>query len=281
MTETYNHYSLFNFSIKSDVNFIGIPITKKQPDLILQEDLNLEKKTSKTSLQELSIDKGWIENKELIAEIKPEIIKYKFLVDLDTHTKQTKLLHQTLPSALFQNNRIALHGSAFVYKDVGILVCGPSTFGKSETINVLSTKFKVISDDIIGLEISKNTVTILPGLPFTSIQHGEDGFSLNDRRKRFFKAFHHEDICYENTILKKIIILDWGSEYKYKKLNKQEAFKQILANSFRPLPSSNCLESEKMHFQNLANLIKYSDQYIFERKKGDIEASIKLLLKNL
>ena len=104
MTDTKSNYSLFNFSIKSDIKFIGIPTTKKKPDIIIEEDDTLIRRTNDLSVQELSIHKGWIENKELIAQIKPKIIKYKFLSNLDDHVKQTKLLHQTLPSILFQNN---------------------------------------------------------------------------------------------------------------------------------------------------------------------------------
>lgn len=281
MEDTDLNYLLFNYSLRSDIPLIGVPTTTKDPDIILNEDISLVRKSKRKSFQNLSLKKGRIENEELIAEITPDRVNYKFLRNLEAHTKQTKLLHQTMPSILFQNKYLVLHASAFIYNGFGILICGPSSYGKSETINKLSSDFQIISDDIVALDISKQRIKILPGLTFTSIKNGEEKFSLNDKRKRYFKAFDKKDICNESIVLKKVVLLDWGNNHKYIKLQKSEAFKKILGNSFRPVPSSHCLDSEKRHFQNLSNLIKKTDQYVFERERDDIEASTKFLIQNL
>ena len=281
MADTNLNYLLFNYSLESDIPFIGVPTTDKNSEIILKEDLNLERKSSKKSLQNLSLNKGWIENSELIADITPNRVNYKFLRNLEAHTKQTKLLHQTMPSILFQNDYLVLHAAAFIYKDFGVLICGPSTYGKSETINKLSSHFQIISDDIVALDVSQESIKILPGLTFTSIKNGEEELSLNDKRKRYFKAFEKKHLSSKGAVLKKVVLLDWGNKYKFKKIEESEAFKKLLANSFRPLPSSHCLDSEKRHFQNLSNLIKKTDQYIFERERDDIDASTKFLIRNL
>ena len=131
------------------------------------------------------------------------------------------------------------------------------------------------------MDVSQESIKILPGLTFTSIKNGEEELSLNDKRKRYFKAFEKKHLSSKGAVLKKVVLLDWGNKYKFKKIEENEAFKKLLANSFRPLPSSHCLDSEKRHFQNLSNLIKKTDQYIFERERDDIDASTKFLMRNL
>ena len=284
MVENHKNYSIFNLSINSDLKLEGFCCNTHSTDVVLREDMSLQKISNSESYQQLSLFDSRIENRDLIAAIKPNSVHYKFLRDIKDHVKQAKVLHQTLPSVLFQRNLFTLHGSAFIYNNQGIVICGPSTFGKSETVFKLSKtldKFKILTDDIVGIETKGDDLQILPGLTFTSIRAGKKHLPLHDSRNRYLEIFDEDVISRESFKLNKIILLGWGETFLFKKITNKTALKELMVNSYRPVPSSHCDQSEMSYFKNLSSLVKNTEVYFFTRKMGEIEESISFLRKYL
>ena len=55
----------------------------------------------------------------------------------------------------------------------------------------------------------------------------------------------------------------------------------MILNSFRPIPTGDCLKSEKFYLSSLTKLISTTEQYIFNRKKGNIIQSVEKLYEFL
>ncbi len=278
--ESYK-YKLFNLTIETDFKFHGLEISEGKTDIHIKENSNLEYENKNKKLQKLSLSESRIENKKFITTTTKNLCQYKFFDTYNSYNQQLKILHQALPSALFQRRYFVLHGSAFLFNGEAVVITGPSGYGKSETLDVLSKRFKIITDDIVGISVKGSSVKVLPGIPITAISHGNKELFLNDKRSRYFKAYRNINISTSSRPLSKIIILDWGDNYSFNKIDLKTAFSKIMGNTFRTLPSNKCKESEKVYLMNYINVLKKTKQYIFSRKRGDINDSINFLLKNL
>ena len=274
-------YNLFNLTIETDFKFHGLKVSEGEIDIHIKENPCLEYESENKKLQRLSLFESRIENKKFITTIKKNLCEYKFFDTYNSYNKQLKILHQAIPSVLFQRSHFVLHGSAFLINGEAVVITGPSGFGKSETLDVISQKFKIITDDIVGISVKESSVKVLPGIPITAISSGSNELFLDDKRARYFKAYKNINISTDTSTLSKIIILDWGDNYSFNKIGSKTAFSKIMGNTFRSLPSNKCKESEKIYLMNYLNILQSTKQYIFTRKRGDINYSIDFLLKNL
>ena len=77
------------------------------------------------------------------------------------------------------------------------------------------------------------------------------------------------------------IFLDWGDNYKINKISEEEAFKMVIPNSFRPLPSGCNNDAELFYLESIAKIIRNTKMNIFTRKKGSIEDSANYIIKHL
>ena len=61
---------------------------------------------------------------------------------------------------------------------------GSSGSGKSESLNIIQNKDKIISDDIIAIEFSNDNAISLNGLPALCIKSNNSLRELKDKRQR-------------------------------------------------------------------------------------------------
>lgn len=230
------------------------------------------------------MDTSIVETKQFVSHIiGGRHLEYNFLENISLHNKQLKILHHAFPSVLFQRKKLALHGCAFEYKNYAILLLGPSGYGKSETINVLQKHLKVISDDIISIEIREEKAICNPGLPILCIQNKNSALKLNDKRERSLQIVSHNNMVNADKTVKKILYLDWGEENIVSKMKTIDAFKYLILNSFRPIPSTNSPDSQSEYMKLISHLANTCQHFRLSRKKGDLDGSISTIsnfLKN-
>ena len=211
------------------------------------------------------------------------LIEYKFLKSISFQKQQLKILHQAFPSVLFQRKFLVLHGSAFEYNGKGILILGNSASGKSESINLIQRGQKIITDDIISLKVSKNSVISSPGLSALCISNKNSLLPLHDNRLRSLEFISNEAMYKNDIEITDIFFLKWGKTNKITNIEKTDSFKELIVNSFRPIPTGASKKSEEFFLSSTTNLLDNTKQHVFFREKGDIQESISKLynfLKN-
>tara|TARA_B100000963_G_scaffold85129_1_gene72783 strand:- start:1274 stop:1993 length:720 start_codon:yes stop_codon:yes gene_type:complete len=227
---------------------------------------------------QLNFENSIVESDEVIFHISGgNLIEYNFTKKLSKHKKQLKILHQAIPSLLFQRKIFVLHGSAFEYRGKAIILMGSSGSGKSESLNIIKNENKIISDDIIAVEFSDNKAICLSGLSALCI-HSEDSIKpLNDMRHRSLEIISNKQMVQNKLIISDIFFLNWEQENSIEVISATESLKQIILNSFRPIPTGNCKDSEKFYLSSVTKIIDRTEQYTFGRKKGNICNSIEKL----
>jgi len=252
--------------------------SSKPAQAFIINNLSLKKESNKDIFHQLNLKFSRIESNDFVAIIKDgESIEYNFLGDINCHKKQVRILHQALPSLLFQRESFVLHGSAFEYNGRAIIIMGSSGSGKSESINIIQKQNKIISDDILAIGNLQNTQFCYPGLSALCIKKTDSKRPLNDKRKRSIEIITRKNMTKEKLTISDIFFLHWGGENKILGVDSVNSLKQIISNSFRPIPSGDCKKSEEFYLSSAINLISNSNQYNFYRKRGDVNHSIQYL----
>ncbi len=158
---------------------------------------------------------------------------------------------------------------------------GSSGSGKSESLNIIQNKDKIISDDIIAIEFSNDNAISLNGLPALCIKSNNSLRELKDKRQRSLEIIPERLMVKSKLKVYDIFFLGWGENNSIHEIDDSSAFKQMILNSFRPIPTGDCLESEKFYLSSLTKLISTTEQYIFKRKKGNIIQSVEKLYEFL
>tara|TARA_Y100001968_G_C19349602_1_gene713901 strand:- start:19 stop:864 length:846 start_codon:yes stop_codon:yes gene_type:complete len=274
---------MFGLEINSDIRFFKKDLRSLKFDVEIKEDKNLNyQKPNNKTYHQLNLFSSRIENSEFICQIdQGKKISYKFFKDIENHVKAIKILHQAIPSILFQRGNFIYHGSALERNNKAILLLGESGSGKSHTADLLSRKYPLISDDTIAIEKNYDSNFCLKGFPYLCVQDNKKKFRLNDKRNRRIKFLSKNISKKEKVKIDKIFFLEWAEENKIKELKLIDAFKFSILNSFRPLPSGDCKNSEIKYFSDISSILNDSKQYIFYRKKGDIKESIRFFEKEL
>ena len=123
-----------------------------------------------------------------------------------------------------------------------------------------------------------------PGIPFMCVKNGLEKMPLNDKRQRSFKPINLKQMATKNYEIGYILFLEWGNFNTIGKISSIDGFKNLLANSFRPLPTMSDDISEKVFLKNLSSIVSSSSQFIFKRMKGDITRStdfLKVILEDI
>ena len=174
-----------------------------------------------------------------------------------------------------------LHGSAFNYKDKAIVIIGPSGSGKSESLNTIQNKNKIISDDILAIEFADNNALCLTGLSTLCIKSKNSLRNLDDKRQRSLEIIPDMLMVKNKLKISDIFFLNWGEANSICEIDHTSSFKQIILNSFRPIPTGACTETETFYMSSLTKLIANTEQYIFKRRRGNINLSVEKLYEFL
>ena len=272
-------YEVFNLPFSSDFCLNGFKESVLNPEFHISSRKLLPKYQLNTEPSKLNHTLGYIQNKDFIFQIENGAqILYSQRNKCGLGSKIAKIFHQPLAYLLFQKDFFVFHGSSFSFNGNAIVISGLSGSGKSETIRALSDKYKFISDDIVAAKISKNKVVCPSGLPFIcSEKSGKH--KIGDKRDRKIFFVDRNKIEEKELKLGMVIFLKWSDEYSFHELSDKEIFSEILANSFRPLPSEENNQSQRKYLKDISTIINYTKFYVFNRPKGSIEESLKQLIK--
>ena len=127
------------------------------------------------------------------------------------------------------------------------------------------------------MSLHENKMICYSGIPFLCVKQDDAEMALNDKRNRSLKIINTNQMATNKYEIGQILFLEWGNFNTIEKISSINGFKNLLANSFRPLPSMSDDFSEKVFAKNMSNIISFSTQYIFKRKRGDINKSINFL----
>ena len=174
-----------------------------------------------------------------------------------------------------------LHGSAVSIDGKAFLFLGPSGSGKSYLASRLLSKGNLISEDILRITFRNDKCYIYPSIPViklstkdSNIEHiiQDSSFQIsNDIRNRNGYITEKFDTTNKACPVASCFILSEKGAEKIKELNSIDAFKNILFNSFSPLPRNKCVESEKIVLKNISKFIMATKIFSYERRlNGDI-----------
>ena len=174
-----------------------------------------------------------------------------------------------------------LHGSAFSYKNKAILLLGLSGTGKSESVYQLSKNFKIITDDIICVENTNKNIVCKSGFGFLSVQDDDSNLQLHDKRNRSLVFLNESQTELNDLKIEQIFFLHWGDTNSIETMIDSNAFKNLMANTFRPISSEMCIKSEQHFLETQLGFLNSVKKYSFYRKKGCAKESIKYLIEFL
>lgn len=158
---------------------------------------------------------------------------------------------------------------------------GSSGSGKSESLNIIQNKNKIISDDIIAIEFSNDNAICNTGLSVLCIKSNNSLRELKDKRQRSLELIPEKLMVKNRLKVSDIFFLSWREANCFSKIDEISTFKQIILNSFRPIPTGDCSKTEKFYLSSLSKLIASTEQYIFNRKKGNVNQSVEKLYEFL
>ena len=231
---------------------------------------------------QLNFENSLVESDEVIFHISGgNLIEYNFTKKLSKHKKQLKILHQAIPSLLFQRKIFVLHGSAFEYKGKAIVIMGTSGSGKSESLNIIQNENNILSDDIVAIEFSQGKTYSLPGLSAICVKNNQSSRPLKDKRQRSMEFIPINSMLKSKLEVFDLFFLNWGEINSIFEIDHTASLKQLIFNSFRPIPTGDCSKSEKFYLSSLTKILASTEQYIFKRKKGNIDQSVKKLYEFL
>ena len=268
---------------ESNIKFIDVDVNYDNGLLYLEPSL-LDSET----FNELNIKKATIENRFYRCEIyNGNKIKYKFKSDKLDLSSILNFLHMPFAFILFQREILPLHGMSFVHKDESVVLSGISGAGKSSTTALLSKNYQIKSEDITGIKYDNNALWSNPSFPAILCEKKFSGHlnQFSDEslsRDRNVYLLNRDNFSSNKEIkVKKIYFLEWGKKNEIKPLNARDSLKAVLANSFKPSPLNQCIETEKIFLKNISLIINNTKIYLFSRKKNKPNESLNILLKHI
>lgn len=202
-----------------------------------------------------------------------------------------KLLTHPLAFCMFQRGDYILHASAISIQNKAYLFIGPSTVGKSFTAGSMLKYGKFITEDIARINL-KDDPYIFNGPPIIKLSdeffdlNSLDYFSKfvikNDSRDRHGYVLKETLIANEKTKIEACFIIEPSSTNSVQRIGAQQAFKNILFNSFCGLPKNNCFESEIMMHKNINLFLRKVKIFKFNKaNKGYDEFLFNFINKDL
>ena len=282
-------YSLYGLLIQTDfcLPFLDPIQSDKSFDLIIKNDTALEFKKDilqDETLSDLNLKIANIENKYYKCKIfDGSLIKYRFKEKKENIALLLNFLHMPFAFAMFQKGYLPIHGMSFLHNNKTIICLGKSGSGKSSLSSILSKTNKIRSEDVTCVICMNEKIYSMPSFPITL---SEENYS------KHLKKFSSKKISRERSInhlydrydddalveVKSLYVLEWGDSDQIIELDDAEALQKLLISSFKPYPFNSCIESEKVFFKSLMDVIRQNKIYQWKRKKnGNFSSQLRLI----
>ena len=204
-------------------------------------------------------------------------IEYEVLNnDINQHDLGFKMLTHPIALGLYSKKDLVLHGSAVSINGRAFLFLGPSGSGKSFLASRLLKKGNLISEDVLRITFRNNKSYVYPSIPViklakkdANIKHilQDSAFDIsNDARNRNGYITDKFDKDNKPCPIEGCFILYEKEIDNIRKINDIDAFKNLLFNSFSPLPRNSCAVSEKIVLDNISKFIISTEIFSYERR---------------
>ena len=284
-------YSLYGLNVQTDFSlpFLNPSESNVNFDLVVRNNANLKFTKDKDiaqneTLSDLSLKTANIENKYYKCKVlNGSLIEYKFKVEKGNMSLLMNFLHMPFAFAMFQKGYLPIHGMSFLHKNKTVICLGESGSGKSTLSSILAKTHKIRSEDITCVIYMNEKIYSMPSFPITL---SEESYSkhlnkISSEKISRKRTINHLFNKYDNEALvevKYLYVLEWGDSDEIKELDDAEALQKLLISSFKPYPFNSCIESEKVFFKNLMDLIRQNKIYLWKRKKNrDISLDPKII----
>ena len=212
-------------------------------------------------------------------------IEYSSIKSKELDEFKINMLHMPFAFLLFQKNVLPLHSMAFKYKNKAILIAGPSTYGKSTIGTELSKIFDILSEDIVGISFENNKCYAIPSFPIILSDSYKDQMDLVKYSKKTLtrdrKILKISNFNSKRIPIKNIFYLDWGENLEIYEPSDEYIFRQIVQNSFKPMPTDKCIKSNKRYFHLIMSIMKKDFHKVFNRPKNSVLDSIDFLISHI
>lgn len=284
-------YSLYGLNVQTDFSlpFINPSESNVNFDLVVRNKASLRFTKDKDiaqneTLSDLSLKTANIENKYYKCKVlNGSLIEYKFKEEKGNMSLLMNFLHMPFAFAMFQKGYLPIHGMSFLHNNKTVICLGESGSGKSTLSSILAKTHKIRSEDITCVIYMNEKIYSMPSFPITL---SEESYSkhlkkISSEKISRKRTINHLFNKYDNEALvevKCLYVLEWGDSDEIRELNDAEALQKLLISSFKPYPFNSCIESEKVFFKNLMNLIRQNKIYLWKRKKNrDISIDPKII----
>ncbi|MCZ2475896.1 hypothetical protein G9H61_10585 [Aquirufa ecclesiirivi] len=266
------NYWAFGLKIQSDIEFPEFVNAEfDMTDLVISSRKVSNKLKSKPLIEE---NKEAINEDEYYLEVDNVAKYYAYqgkIIDVDinpladSRTIRIYLLATVMAAVLHQRNTIPLHASSIKWKNGLIIISGDSGTGKSTTVSgLLKSGYSIFSDDVIVLKHEENQ-EVQARASYPMIKLWDDAIEklqseLFENRNFVVKPgydkfgfFFHEQFDRNSYPIKMILVLKIKEvdQVEYQELHGGEAFKEFIAQSYRP----NLLHSNSLRALNYAMLV--------------------------
>lgn len=284
-------YSLYGLNVQTDFSlpFLNPSESNGNFDLVVRNNANLKFTKDKDiaqneTLSDLSLKTANIENKYYKCKVlNGSLIEYKFKEEKGNMSLLMNFLHMPFAFAMFQKGYLPIHGMSFLHKNKTVICLGESGSGKSTLSSILAKTHKIRSEDITCVIYMNEKIYSMPSFPITL---SEESYSkhlkkISSEKISRKRTINHLFNKYDNEALvevKYLYVLEWGDSDEIKELDDADALQKLLISSFKPYPFNSCIESEKVFFKNLMDLIRQNKIYLWKRKKNrDISLDPKII----
>ena len=271
-------YEIYSEKIQTDfqVSYLNSSISEKK-NLTFKVSTEVKNCTNKNFFN-LNLDKGIYCKKDQLKVSIDSNIRYQILNKKISNTDLSfKLFTHPMGLYLFQRGNFVLHSSAINIGGKGFIFMGLSGAGKSSVVASLINHGELLTEDISKINFDGNSAFISPSLPiiklskdifnFHSFEIVNDFDIAGDQRKRKGYVVKNFDQTNAPVKLSGCFILNGENSKDIQKVDADFAFRNLLMNSFGPIPKNKCLKSENMLLQNISRFIDSVPVYNLPRQK--------------
>lgn len=278
-------YWAFGLNIQSDIEFPEFVNAEFElADLVISHQEVPKKLKSKPLIEQnhvaINDDEYYleVENVAKYYAYQGKIIDVDINPRADSRTIRIYLLATVMAAVLHQRNCIPLHASAIKWKSGLVVITGESGAGKSTTVSgLVKSGYSIFSDDVIVLKQEKNK-EVQARASYPMIKLWDDAIEKLQselfKRRDFvvkpgyekFGFFFHERFDVNPYHIKLIVVLKIKEidHIEYKELQGGDAFKEFMAQSYRPgLLHSNSLRA--LNYAMLVSILKNAKLVLVHR----------------
>lgn len=266
-------YKAYNLNVKSNIAIVDL----KESDLInTQIDIHiLAKEIINNEGLEIKESNQFNFDNNIFTLVVKDIAKYivssgnSINVEYSSEARPEEinlfLLGSALGVVLYKKNYLPLHASAIETEKGCVFFSGDSGMGKSTTLNsFIKRGYKMISDDVVALNIIDNIINIYPSFPRVKIwEDAADklGIDTSNLRQiyRDMNKFSNpiNDDTFSDKVSKPYIFYEINktesNEIYIEQVEGLEKIKVLYKNTYRPYYISN-LNKQKQHFEQISTL---------------------------